>query len=72
MKKKYTFYDSSAVHYKNLSINVRPKRHKRVFHYMRKFEMQYIDRDLEIFDFEMDPKFSRKLTRKSKGSYFYS
>lgn len=71
-KKKYTFYDSSAVYFKNLSINVRPKRHKNPFHFIRKFKMQYVDRDLEIFDFEMDPQFSRKLSAKPKGSSCFS
>lgn len=71
-KKKQTFYDSSAVYFKNLSINVKPKRHRNYLSYKRKFAMQYIDRDLEIFDFEKDPKFDRKNNQvhKFKGPVF--
>lgn len=67
--KKQTFFDSSAVYFRNLSINVKPKRHRNYFHYTRKFKMQYIDRDLEIFDFEADPKFNRKNSLNRGPSY---
>ena len=56
----YTFYDSSSVYFRNLSIGTKPKRHNNYQRYIKKFEMQYVDRDLEIFDFEKDPQFSRK------------
>lgn len=68
-KRISTFYDSSSVYFKNLSIGVKPKRHRKYVQYKKKFKMQYVDRDLEIFEFELDPKFARKAKRRATPSF---